>query len=55
MCGIAGWVGEGVSQQIVERMTRSLQHRGPDEFHVAKAPGAVLGAQRLAIRDRARG
>ena len=29
MCGIAGFIGEG-NQGDLERMTRSVIHRGPD-------------------------
>ena len=55
MCGIAGIFDlEGkreVDTALLERMTRSLAHRGPDGdgFHIE--PGVGLGHRRLAIID----
>lgn len=54
MCGIAGFVerrGIAADRRIVERMTATLRHRGPDGdgFHV-DGP-AALGHRRLAIID----
>ena len=50
MCGIAGYYGQG-SIQVLQKMTRSLRHRGPDDegFFVAEACG--LGQRRLSIID----
>jgi asparagine synthase (glutamine-hydrolysing) len=58
MCGIAGFVtndGQLADRRIVERMTATLAHRGPDGegFHV-DGP-AALGHQRLSIIDVAGG
>ncbi len=57
MCGIAGFVTVDASaapagaRRVLERMTRSLRHRGPDDegFHVE--PGCWLGHRRLSIID----
>lgn len=54
MCGIAGFVGTG-GREILERMTRSLRHRGPDEegffFMFSGACPVALGSRRLSIID----
>ncbi len=54
MCGIVGIVrsdGETVSRDLLERMTASLAHRGPDAdgFHLEEGVG--LGHRRLMIID----
>ncbi len=54
MCGIAGILqldGTAPSRDVLEQMTRTLAHRGPDGegFHVAGPIG--LGHRRLAIID----
>ncbi len=59
MCGIVGIAtrGGGVSEALIERLTQSLAHRGPDDsgtvvFPYAGDAGAVaLGNRRLAIFD----
>ena len=58
MCGIAGFVnreGQGADRAIVERMTATLAHRGPDGdgFHVSGP--VALGHRRLSIIDVAGG
>ena len=55
MCGIAGFQGE-FSAQLLERMTSTLAHRGPDGagaelFQLAGQPPTGLGHRRLAIID----
>ncbi len=69
MCGITGalWFepGREVSQDVLERMTDSLIHRGPDDrgIHWSKCerdaagmiPGVGLGFRRLSIIDLAGG
>ncbi len=58
MCGIAGFVGEG-SRGVLEKMTRSLNHRGPDGegyfFHPlaagSYARATALGHRRLSVID----
>src|SRR6266700_5916644 len=54
MCGICGVVGV-LDRAVLQRMTDTMVHRGPDErgFHVADGVG--LGAQRLSIIDVAGG
>jgi len=53
MCGITGVVEPGglPDRSLLERMTRTLEHRGPDDegFHVG--PEIGLGFRRLAIVD----
>ena len=55
MCGIAGIFdmssGEPVEPDAVERMIRTIAHRGPDASGVVGVPGGALGAARLAIFD----
>jgi asparagine synthase (glutamine-hydrolysing) len=57
MCGICGVVGPGpVDRGVLERMTRVLHHRGPDDegFHLAEyddGSAVGLGFRRLAIID----
>ena len=58
MCGIAGvfdWNGHAVEPSVIERMTASLSHRGPEAFGVRHiADGALhvgLGHARLKIVD----
>jgi len=55
MCGIAGVFDmqgqREVDHGLVERMTRSLVHRGPDGEGYYFEPGVALGHRRLAIID----
>jgi asparagine synthase (glutamine-hydrolysing) len=51
MCGIAGIVAEAPSRDTVERMVRTLTHRGPDHSGVWESDGACLGHTRLSILD----
>lgn len=53
MCGIVGWVGEGIDPQCALRMRDRLRHRGPDDAgHWYDADAAAwLGHRRLAILD----
>jgi len=58
MCGIAGIVhldGRAVDSDVLQRMTRCLVHRGPDDegFYVDGPVG--FGVRRLSIVDRALG
>ena len=51
MCGIAGFAGEG-SRDVLERMTGTLEHRGPDDVGFLHVPGTIgFGLRRLAIID----
>jgi asparagine synthase (glutamine-hydrolysing) len=56
MCGLVGFVG-AVNDALLERMTRELAHRGPDEesIWIDKELGLHLGHRRLAIIDIAGG
>lgn len=49
MCGIAGIAGS--DQSVIEKMTRSLVHRGPDGNAIWTGKDASLGHCRLAILD----
>jgi asparagine synthase (glutamine-hydrolysing) len=53
MCGIAGIVdlagSRPIADGIVQKMTRAIIHRGPDEEGYFKKPGIVLGSRRLSI------
>src|SRR5690606_4302945 len=55
MCGICGVVQvkdkRPVNHQVVERMTRCMSHRGPDEEGLYHRQNAALGARRLSIID----
>lgn len=50
MCGIAGFTGSG-SLRVLEEMTRTLAHRGPDSENFRQDPPVHLGFRRLAIID----
>ena len=53
MCGIAGKVSflHMPDVQAVQRMTRSLSHRGPDAEGIMISGNAVFGHRRLSIID----
>ena len=54
MCGIAGYVNGGLEladRALVERMTATLRHRGPDGAGVHLDGPAALGHRRLSIID----
>lgn len=59
MCGIAGVyeysTGAPVEPHLLERMTRTLVHRGPDAEGFLVRPGCGLGVRRLSIIDVAGG
>ena len=58
MCGITGYVTVSPSSDpasVLERMTDSIRHRGPDDFGYYRDPWASLGFRRLAIIDVAGG
>jgi asparagine synthase (glutamine-hydrolysing) len=50
MCGLAGYFGQG-NREILEKMTRALKYRGPDDegFFISDQIG--LGHRRLSIID----
>jgi asparagine synthase (glutamine-hydrolysing) len=55
VCGIAGTVdlrpGLGSAEELVDRMTDEMAHRGPDAAGMFVLPPVVLGNRRLAILD----
>ena len=58
MCGIAGFVnrlGQAADRGIVERMTATLAHRGPDGDGILCDGPVALGHRRLSIIDVAGG
>lgn len=58
MCGIAGFVnreGQGADRAVVERMTATLSHRGPDGAGTYCSGPVALGHRRLSIIDVAGG
>lgn len=54
MCGIAGFVGRGTRDHL-EKMVRTLIHRGPDDEGMFLSTGVGLGMRRLSIIDLAGG
>ncbi len=60
MCGICGIAAPAagssrITKEIIERMTNSMVHRGPDESGYYLDDGAGLGSRRLSIIDLAGG
>ena len=58
MCGIAGIVaanGSEVDKSLLERMTRTLAHRGPDAEGFFVHENVGLGHRRLSIIDLSSG
>jgi asparagine synthase (glutamine-hydrolysing) len=53
MCGIAGIVNPRgpIEEELLNRMCRALEHRGPDSGGTHLEPGVGLGCRRLAIID----
>lgn len=51
MCGICGYTGIGTDDRIIEKMTRTLLHRGPDAMGSWLGTEAALGHTRLSIID----
>lgn len=53
MCGISGIVSPNTtpSLELLQRMTRTMRHRGPDDEGYHTEPGAGFGFQRLSIID----
>jgi asparagine synthase (glutamine-hydrolysing) len=53
VCGIAGILSSEspVEPEVVERMCRTMEHRGPDSRGLFADDGVALGVQRLAIID----
>ena len=55
ICGIATRDSAPVDEQLLARMTSSIQHRGPDDEGIYRFPGVGLGFRRLSIVDLAAG
>jgi len=52
MCGICGIVSrQGISREVLERMTATLRHRGPDDAGYFVDSHCALGHRRLSIID----
>jgi asparagine synthase (glutamine-hydrolysing) len=56
MCGIAGFINpiasdKPVDAQLLDRMCRVIEHRGPDDQGMSVCGGVALGMRRLAIID----
>src|SRR5215472_3495640 len=52
MCGIAGYVSTlHADPGVLERMTRSVAHRGPDAEGFFRSAPAAFGHRRLSIID----
>ncbi|MDT7041558.1 asparagine synthase (glutamine-hydrolyzing) [Candidatus Nitronereus thalassa] len=55
MCGFCGIASDDntsiVSQNVLEAMRDSFEHRGPDDHGVYIQPGIALGSRRLSIQD----
>jgi asparagine synthase (glutamine-hydrolysing) len=54
MCGIAGfvdWTTQPQDRSVLEKMTKSLQHRGPDNIDYYFSPPVALGHTRLVVVD----
>src|SRR5690242_13685577 len=59
MCGIAGIIDlagqRPAPEGVVQRMSRALTHRGPDEEGFLERTGISLASRRLSIVDLAEG
>ena len=51
MCGIAGIIGENVSEPVLDKMLLSQKHRGPDFTGKYVSESVILGHNRLSIID----
>ncbi len=51
MCGISGYVGEGMDEGSFMHSLNRLSHRGPDGWGIWKEENIFLGHRRLAIID----
>lgn len=55
MCGIAGWIDWEINlvqqRNVIEAMTATLTHRGPDNQGMWLSSGAALGHRRLIVVD----
>lgn len=53
MCGIAGILGEGASEEVLRSLLKPIHHRGDPEFYceIACGKGYAIGTNRLGIVD----
>ena len=55
MCSICGMIdyegGAELSENIVDKMSKTMTHRGPDDTGIIKTPFAVFAHNRLAVMD----
>ena len=51
ICGIANQKDEAVPLSLIQKMARTMRHRGPDDEGYEIQPGIALGFQRLSIID----
>ncbi|MGB2827415.1 MAG: asparagine synthase (glutamine-hydrolyzing) [Dehalococcoidales bacterium] len=51
MCGIAGILGRGGNKELIKKMCKALQHRGPDDWGYYAEGDVFLGHRRLSIID----
>lgn len=51
MCGIAGIIGDSANRENIKRMTRVINHRGPDQEGYFNEGKIALGHRRLSIID----
>lgn len=51
MCGIAGWLEDGIDIHRAEEMLKRLRHRGPDGVGQWSGEQAWFGHRRLAVLD----
>jgi asparagine synthase (glutamine-hydrolysing) len=52
MCGITGIINKKLAtEELIEKMTSSIEHRGPDDFGFIVDEGVALGMRRLSIID----
>ena len=54
MCGICGIYGEN-NTELLRKMMKSMEHRGPDEEGTFEDKGILLGHKRLSIIDLSTG
>jgi asparagine synthase (glutamine-hydrolysing) len=55
MCGIAGIVGAGAPATVLDRMSRAISHRGPDDAGIWQEGDVAFVHRRLSILDLAGG
>jgi len=55
ICGIFDMIGQPVETDVLDRMSRTIRHRGPDGSGEFVRPGVALGHRRLSIIDIAGG